>query len=102
MLSEADVARQFKVDVDEVLLGVGRVRERCSAACRGPVVSAYTFIEVYLEALLAGQLDRKVGAIIPSHHSILGFVLRATAVLLVSTPCDAVPWPISHTEPPAR
>eukprot|EP00878_Enallax_costatus_P012597 GHUV01013156.1.p1 GENE.GHUV01013156.1~~GHUV01013156.1.p1 ORF type:complete len:710 (+),score=269.29 GHUV01013156.1:1298-3427(+) len=60
VLSEADVANQFGAKVDDVLLGVGRVRERCPAACRGPIASAYTLVGVYLEALLAGQMERKV------------------------------------------
>lgn len=59
-LLEADVAEQFGVTLDDVLLGVALVREKCATACRGPIVTAYDLVEVYLEALLAGQLDRKV------------------------------------------
>lgn len=59
-LSEADLAAYFNVTVDDVVLGVKNIRDRCMAASSGPITSAYNLLEIYLEVLLAGQLARKV------------------------------------------
>lgn len=58
--SEQEVCGYFGLQLDELIAAAARLREVCGAACCSPT-SAYSMVEVYLEALLAGQLDRKVG-----------------------------------------
>lgn len=67
-LSETNVAEHFGVAIDDVLSGVALMQEKCGRACQGPIVTAYNLVEIYLEALLAGQLDRQVSQQYARHH----------------------------------
>jgi hypothetical protein len=58
--SEQDVCGQFGLQLAELLSAAARLREACGAACRAPT-SAYAVAELYLDALMAGQAERKVG-----------------------------------------
>lgn len=57
--SEQDVCGQFGLQLAELVSAAAQLREACGAACRAPT-SAYAVVDLYLEALLAGQVDRQV------------------------------------------
>jgi hypothetical protein len=56
---EQEVCGQFGLQLAELVSAAARLREACGAACRSPT-SAYAVVELYLDALLAGQVERKV------------------------------------------
>ncbi|WIA08874.1 hypothetical protein OEZ85_008295 [Tetradesmus obliquus] len=59
--SEQEVCGRFRLQLTELVAAAARLREACGAACRVPT-SAFAVVELYLDTLLAGQVDRKVPA----------------------------------------
>lgn len=62
--SEQEVCGRFGLQLTELVAAAARLREACGAACRAPT-SAFAVVELYLDALLAGQVDRKVRLLLP-------------------------------------
>ncbi|KAF8072806.1 jmj4 [Scenedesmus sp. PABB004] len=93
--SEQALAQQFGVAPEELASAAGRLREACGAACDVPV-SAAGVLETYVQALLAGQLDRQVPAAslvgearalaghLPDHAAALELPPTSLAALLVA------------------
>jgi hypothetical protein len=59
--SQQEVCGQFGLQLAELVAAAARLREACGAACCSPT-SAYAVVELYLDALMAGQMERKVGS----------------------------------------
>eukprot|EP00879_Flechtneria_rotunda_P003046 GHRR01003266.1.p1 GENE.GHRR01003266.1~~GHRR01003266.1.p1 ORF type:complete len:686 (+),score=259.67 GHRR01003266.1:1502-3559(+) len=87
-LTEQQVAGQFDVTAEEMLVAVHRLRDACGAAVKANVC-AYTVAELYLDAMLAGQLDRKVAA-----SCLIGEALSLCAVAVKEA--SALEIPPSH------
>lgn len=63
---EPSIAGQFGVALEQLLTGASRLREACGTACHAPV-SVFGLLDAFSEALLAGDMGRKVRSRVRAH-----------------------------------